>query len=41
MHSLIKGHRKFGVISVKNSRDMTNQISPPTVNVFYIPVTAT
>ena len=31
VQSFIKGHRKSGVISIKHSRDMTNRISPPTV----------
>ena len=28
VQSFIKGHRKSGVISIKYSRDITNQISP-------------
>ena len=31
VQSFIKGHRKSGVISIKHSRDMTNRISPLTV----------
>ena len=39
VQSFIKGHRKSGVISIKHSRDITNQISPHTVR--FLPVTAT
>ena len=31
VQSFIKGHRKSGVISIKHSRDMTNRISPLTI----------
>ena len=31
VQSFIKGHRKSGVISMKHSRDITNRISPLTV----------
>ena len=31
VQSFIKGHRKSGVISINHSRDITNPISPPTV----------
>ena len=31
VQSFIKGHRKSGVISIKHSRDITNRISPLTM----------